>query len=229
MSYTLFKKYGYASLYTLDASIHGGVPSRFGRSGMDIDADGASTAYAPKGSGLAALDVLADGMDGGSWVGGPTRNGKPIIQGANDPSPGYLVSSTSWTEGNPNLQSSYVPANTVPFWVIPGVPKGYIHAAPMGALGIAYRAAAKLYAPFVAADIGPQTHYGEGSIRLAQMLNVPDSAIDGGVNSGIFTILFYENLLDFGDWTNLQAKASALFDQWGGDPKMQEVIQTIYG
>lgn len=229
MSYTLFAKYGYARVYTLDPALHGGIASRFARSGMDIDADGAPKAYAPTGSGLKALDILSDGGWPNEWYAGPKgEDGKWIIQGQDDPAPGYIVSSTAWNKGPMNRQASYVPADKVPYWVVPEQSDLLTHLAPLGTLGLAYNLSRGIYSGFVVADEGPKTHFGEGSIALASMLGVNPSPVSGGVTSGIITLFFLGQTLEFGDWDSIHSKAGDLFVTWGGIPKMKEVVQTLF-
>jgi hypothetical protein len=73
----------------------------FYEAGMAIDADGAPKAYHPEDKGL---DSLSNAGQPGDWYGIVTdsgdRDGNPIIQGSDDPAPGFYVSPTS-------LQSVY--------------------------------------------------------------------------------------------------------------------------
>src|SRR5215470_6261074 len=69
----------------------------FFQAGMAIDADGAPTAYHPvHGRGL---DNLANAGHQGNWYGVVTdtgqKNGKPVVQGSQDPAPGFYVSPTA--------------------------------------------------------------------------------------------------------------------------------------
>jgi hypothetical protein len=194
---------------------------------MSIDSDGAPTSYAPPGSGLKALDVLGDGGWPHTWYGGPKGpDGKWIIQGTSDPAPGYIVTSTSWQNGPNDRQTSYVPADTVPYWVIPET----TGMAPLGSVGIAYRPkfSSGVFG-FVVADEGPPTHYGEGSMALASKLGVDPSPVDGGCSGGIYTLLFIGNKIEFGTWDQIQGLATGLFDQWGGLPRLQSVIHEVFG
>lgn len=65
----------------------------------DNDFDGAWRAYHPNGS-PPGLDYLANAGHSGNWWGIVTHNGKPngkpIIQTAQDPAPGFFVSTTSY-------------------------------------------------------------------------------------------------------------------------------------
>jgi hypothetical protein len=229
MSYNLLASYGYARLYGLDSGLHGGVESTIARSGMDIDADGAwgpPGTYAPPGSGLSPLDVLADGGWPHAWYGGPSEGGKWIIQGPGEPAPGYIVSGTSWKNPDETVpdssQRKYVDALTVPYWVRPGT-QPWIQT---GQIGIAFYR--NKSCSFVVADTGPSTHYGEGSIALADSLAIPSSATSGGVSSGVFSLIFTDARIKWGDWPNIVTVANEMFEKWGGVLKYQEVIATIW-
>lgn len=74
---------------------------------LTVDADGAPKAYHPVGS--KGLDALANGGEPGNWWalatdavdarGRPTcmSAGKPIVQGPDDPAPGFYVSRSTMT------------------------------------------------------------------------------------------------------------------------------------
>jgi hypothetical protein len=101
------------------------------------------------------------------------RAGVPIIQGANDPRPGFYVSTTALKQpgadaGTPNGQ---VDSNTVPFAVIPGPWQSRRDPGPqLGDFGIAVRRSDGKVVPFVIADTGPPRKLGEGSVALHQAL-----------------------------------------------------------
>jgi hypothetical protein len=67
---------------------------------MDVDVDGAPTAYGPPGA--KTLDTLHDAhYRGRSWariVGYMTEHGKPVVQGPSDPAPGFYVSQTTFED-----------------------------------------------------------------------------------------------------------------------------------
>lgn len=68
---------------------------------MDVDVDGAPNAYGPPG--METLDILldahylnrADGKIVGYLI---DEHGRPILQGAKDPFPGYYISQTAFTD-----------------------------------------------------------------------------------------------------------------------------------
>ena len=72
---------------------------------MSVDVDGAPTSYGPDDK--KALDFELNAHVGakksGAIVGYLTKNGKPIIQGENDPAPGFYISTTAYVDiNNPN-------------------------------------------------------------------------------------------------------------------------------
>lgn len=73
------------------------------RKRMDVDVDGAPTAYGPPGK--KTLDYLKDAHLRGHWwapvVGYLTEDDNPkvpVVQGLNDPAPGYYISQTAYTD-----------------------------------------------------------------------------------------------------------------------------------
>jgi hypothetical protein len=90
---------------------------------MDVDVDGAPNAYGPPGK--PALDDLIDAHDlerADRPIVGYLLDGKhrPILQGPNDPFPGYYISQTAYTDdANPNERDprSYVDARHINYVV----------------------------------------------------------------------------------------------------------------
>jgi Fungal chitosanase of glycosyl hydrolase group 75 len=161
-------------------------PAVFFQSGMTIDADGAPNAYNPQNTGL---DDLANAGVPGHWNGVvQDENGDPYIQGLDDPFPGYYVSCTSLCNRNKRAVDPrrYVDASKIPYVVLPG--------------GVARQAGARLgdfalvlnlrngkssYAIF--ADIGT---LGEGSVALADNLEIHSDARIGGTRGGVLYVIF---------------------------------------
>lgn len=153
--------------------------------GMTIDADGAYRAYHRDNA--RALDFLANAGRPGNWWGIATdKGGKPVIQGPNDPAPGYYVSPTAYMHrGYPKTSPlAYLDSETVRFVVIPGPLKKMV---PPKFLGCHARVTYNgKTVDAVVGDIGPATHLGEGSIALAQALGIPSNPKTGGVDAGVF-------------------------------------------
>jgi len=93
---------------------------------MDVDVDGAPNAYGPPGS--KALDKLGDaryrGRHHGEIVGYLTDDDDPnipIVQGPNDPYPGYYISQTAFTDPkrtDPRDPLRYVDATKINYVVL---------------------------------------------------------------------------------------------------------------
>jgi hypothetical protein len=89
------KRIGYSNI---DTHLDDGS-AFFYEAGLTIDADGAPHAYHPNEK--SGLDYLSNAWRPGNWWALVTDNakpsGRPIIQGANDPAPGfYMHWLTSW-------------------------------------------------------------------------------------------------------------------------------------
>ena len=88
---------------------------------MTICADGAPKAYHADNS--KALDFLGNAGHPGNWWAIVTDNGrpdgKPVVQGAGDPAPGYYVSMTAMPNPQFPLRDPrrYVDATTIPYVV----------------------------------------------------------------------------------------------------------------
>jgi hypothetical protein len=153
---------------------------------MTIDADGATNAYHPDDSGL---DELANAGSPSHWNGIITdREGNPLIQQKNDPSPGYYISCTSLSDETKKFTdpTGYVDATKIPYVVLPQdvADRG---GARLGdfALVMNLRNGKSSFAIY--ADIGT---LGEGSIALADALGISSNARHGGQSDGVLYLLF---------------------------------------
>lgn len=149
---------------------------------MSINGDGSPRAYAPVGFGQ-PLDYLANAGHPGSWWGIATDStGKPIIQGKDDPYPGYYVSTTSlknhgFKHGDPRRE---VDSEKVPFIVVPPqIIKG-VKPVVLGCKARITDTKTGAYVNAVVADVGPKTHLGEASIAAAIALGIPSDPKNGG-------------------------------------------------
>lgn len=191
-------------------------------SGLAIDADGSPHAYAPVGSGLTGLDYLANAGQAGNWYGlvcVPANT--PVIQGANDPAPGFYVSSTALVDSTKSVGDPhrYVDSETVPYISIsPNLMKLNVH---KGDLAFVYCQATKKSSPAIIADIGPHNKLGEGSIALAQALGLNANPKHGGADHGIVCVVFPGSLVS-PPWprNDIASAAQALLDHWGGLVKL---------
>jgi peptidoglycan hydrolase-like protein with peptidoglycan-binding domain len=145
----------------------------FYTAGMMIDADGAYRAYHPGNKGL---DYLANGGKPGNWWALVTDNGRPsgepIVQGPNDPAPGFYISTTSLEDANFNRKDPrrYVDSETIPYIVLPG---GKLGGAKLGDLALLINLETKTQVKAIVADAGPPKKLGEASIATAAALLGP--------------------------------------------------------
>jgi Fungal chitosanase of glycosyl hydrolase group 75 len=166
-----------------------GSSAFFYESGMTIDADGAPNAYHPDNTGL---DDLANAGTPGRWEGlAKDADGDPIIQGPNDPFPGYYVSATALADRSKpaNDPARYVDASKIPFVVLPGGMARQLGARPGDFAAVFNQRNGKSsYAIF--GDVGPYDRIGEGSVALAENLGIRSDARNGGARRGILYLVF---------------------------------------
>jgi hypothetical protein len=158
-------------------------------SGLAVDADGCPTAYAPRNSGLPALDVLANaGKPGNWWALVCDSEGVPVIQSGSDPAPGYYISTTSLVDRSRQRTDPrrYVDSSEVPYLSVPRELLGEgVHLGDVARVEYKGRTSAA-----VVADVGPRGKVGEGSMALARALGINDSPVRGGVESGVSVTLW---------------------------------------
>jgi Fungal chitosanase of glycosyl hydrolase group 75 len=166
-----------------------GSSAFFYESGMTIDADGAPNAYHPDNTGL---DDLANAGTPGRWEGlAKDADGEPIIQGPNDPFPGYYVSATALADRSKpfNDPTRYVDASKIPFVVLPGGMARQLGARPGDFAAVFNQRNGKgSFAIF--GDVGPYDRIGEGSVALAENLGIRSDARNGGARRGILYLVF---------------------------------------
>jgi hypothetical protein len=156
-----------------------------------IDADGSPRAYGPHGQGL---DYLENAGHPGNWWGIVTdQEGYPVLQGQDDPAPGYYISTTSLQHSDRALADPrrYINSEEVPFIVVPG---------PIARMctGIVLGCRAEILNQFtgakvscVVADLGPASHLGEASIAAARDLGINFDPKTGGSSSKDFRYTFW--------------------------------------
>lgn len=101
------------------------------------------------------------------------EHGVPLIQGENDPRPGYFVSTTALKQPGRDVRTpqAQLDSNTVSFAVIPGRWNKTGQPGPrLGDFGVAWRRSSDKLAYFVVGDTGPNNKLGEGSVALHQSL-----------------------------------------------------------
>ncbi len=159
-----------------------------------MDADGSPRAYGPGGKGLDFLANAGNARDG--WWGIVTEDGEPVVQGPNDPAPGFYVSTTSYQrrEFDKSDPRRYVDSETEIFAV---VPKHWRQAIPGVVLGCRVtitdtRSGAEVEG--VVADFGPKGHVGEASIAAALALGLSGNPKNGGSESPHYRYTFWPDV-----------------------------------
>jgi hypothetical protein len=161
-------------------------PAFFFRSGMSIDADGAPNAYNADDTGL---DYLRNAGQPGQWDGiVEDEDGNPVVQGPDDPFPGYYLSCTSLVDHTKHHRdpARFVDASQIPYVALPG-DLAERTGAHLGDIVLVYNDRTGRFSFAIFADIGA---FGEGSIALAENLGIRSDARRGGSPGGIFYLVF---------------------------------------
>ena len=202
-----------------------GTLAFFFEAGMTIDADGAPNAYHPDNTGL---DDLANAGEPGKWEGlAKDRDGNPIVQGPDDPFPGYYVSATALSDHTKawNDPARYVDASKIPYIVLPGSFGRQIGARPGDfAVVLNLRNGRSSYAIF--GDVGPSDRIGEGSVALAENLGIRSDARNGGSRSGVLYLVFPGS----GNGRprtveEINTESEKLLRDWGGNPQLAACME----
>lgn len=161
--------------------------------GMAVDADGAYRAYHPEnGMGLDSIEHA--GHPGNWWALATdtgTPKGRPVVQGKNDPAPGYYVSMTSLFDAsisNERNPRRFVDASVIPYVVLP--PEGFKHAKLGDFATVVNLQNGKVSVAIIADESAPELPMGEGSIALASALGVDPDPRSGGVEKGIGYVIY---------------------------------------
>lgn len=193
------------------------------RSGLEVDADGAPNAY--NRDEKAGLDYLDNARSKTGWCGIVTdQMGAPYVQGPDDPAPGFYVSPTSLQRRDLPV---YDPRRYVNACEVPYITCTHDMRARGVMLGdvamVGYKANT---CPAIVADVGPKP--GEGSVALARSLGIPSSPRNGGVDVGVYFVVFAKTAKGW-PRTNedIAAQASAAFATWGGMDKLRSVFQLV--
>jgi len=175
---------------------------------MSVDADGANgangsgrAAYGPAGT--KPLDYLANAGGPGNWWGIVTdRNGNPIIQGPDDPAPGYYISTTSYQrshdgEGNPLPKSApyrYLDSATELFIVVPSHWRSAAPGVVLGCKATVTDNETGTTIEGVVGDFGPRSHLGEASMAYASAFGLNPNPKNGGTEEERFTYAFFPDV-----------------------------------
>ena len=163
-----------------------GKTAIFFRRDLEIDADGSPHAYHPTNDKI-ALDFKANGFPFAMVH----VNGKPHIQGPNDPAPGFFVSMTSLedTSREKTDPRRYVNSEEIPYIVLPSVLIGN-GKAKLGDFAVVINKKNGKSSFAIFADIGPKKKLGEGSIALAAALDVKKNPKTGGPVADLVYVVF---------------------------------------
>jgi len=192
---------------------------------FSVDADGAPNAYNPDNVGL---DDITNAGSPGNWYGLATNApscgpaGALVIQGANDPAPGFYVSTTSMT--NPSVhdcrnQRNYVDSTSIPYVALPrSIAKlennqgNLVALKPLSAVSTEFA---------VHAEAAPSDGLGEGSIALAKRLGLKSDPRRGGTSKREIVFIILTERMGFpANAEEVQTKARVAFESWGGDDRL---------
>jgi hypothetical protein len=194
---------------------------------LAVDADGSPKAYNPKSR--LGLDDLVNAGRPGHWWAIATNNckssGTPVVQGPNDPAPGFYVSTTSMTDlaipgcSNP---AKYLDSEKIPFVALApriarfnfGKSEGNLVAAlaPSGKSALA-----------VFGDVAPPDGIGEGSIAFVQALGYNPSARSGGTPAREIAYVIFAATMGFPkDAPAVTSASDTAFTAWGGIDRLKE-------
>jgi hypothetical protein len=190
-------------------------------SGMNIDADGSPHAYKPGGGGL---DALGNAGSPGNWFGVVTdtgeRDGEPVVQGSDDPAPGYYISPTALSDhSKPSHDpTKYVDSSAVPYISIP--PELKQMGVKLGDLCTVFYK--DMFWGGIVSDIGPHKKFGEASICMAEKLGINSSPRHGGVDKGVTYLIFPGTSIG---WPRPNCEQDALdaFNAFGGLEKLKSL------
>jgi hypothetical protein len=206
-----------------------GVNAFVYEAGLAVDADGAFRAYHPNNR--LALDTIEHAGYSGNWwalatdTGEPS--GRPVVQGKNDPAPGYYISMTSLFDAeNPNERDPrrFVNAASIPYVVLP--PEGFKHAKLGDFATVVNLRNGKVASAIVADESAPELPMGEGSIALAALLGVDSNPRTGGIEHGIAYVIYKGSGTGkprSGD--EIVSASQRYFQTWGGQQKLNSCLR----
>jgi hypothetical protein len=190
------------------------------RTGMTIDVDGAPTAYHPHDH--AALNRLAHAGRPGHWWALVTQHGEPVLQGRDDPAPGYYVSMTSLEDPAFAVTDPrrYVDASTIPYVALPEA-VARAGGVRLGDLVAVVNQTNRKVAYAIYADGGPKGHLGEGSLYLANQLRNAVLPPAAGTRQSLPHAIVYVVFPGSGNRRpktrqQIVTGTAGLFDRWGG-------------
>ena len=201
-------------------------------SGMTIDADGSPRAFHPISK--KGLDDASHAGHTGNWWGILTdngdTNGKPLIQGPNDPAPGYYISTTGIQDlsKGENDPRRYADAEKVPYVVLSGTAKQNFDSV-LGDYAVVYNKANRKVSFAMFGDDWPDLKIGEASVAVAKELGINADAREGGVENASVVYLIFPNSRTT-PWTSdepvetMRAEAQKQFEAWGGLAQLEACV-----
>ncbi len=200
----------------------------FYKAGLAIDADGAYRTYHPNDR--LGLDSPSHAGHPGNWWALVTDNekttGRPVVQGESDPAPGYYVSTTAlYDRDNPNPRDPhrYVDALKIPYVVLHPKALGF---ARLGDFATVVNLQNGNISGAVVADVSaPNLPVGEGSIALAEALEIDSSPRHGGKDGDVAYLIYPGS--GNGKPRPLEeivANSKQLFEAWGGMDKLKACL-----
>jgi len=189
----------------------------FFATGMTIDADGSPNAYNPENTGL---DDVANAGEPGHWDGIlQDADGNPLVQGPDDPFPGYYISCTSLADRTkrPLDPTRFVDASRIPYVVLPRE-VAFQSGTRLGDFAVVMNLRSGAWSYAIFADVGT---FGEGSIALANNLGIWSDARQGGRRGGVLYVVFpgsgngQPRSVD-----EINDVAGKAFQDWGGTERL---------
>ncbi len=208
---------------------------------MRVDADGAPRAYHPQQR--RGLDRLDNAGHPGDWwaIATDTRDregdpvcgasGRPVVQGAHDPAPGFYVSTTTMMDPKVEdcrRQRAYVDAGAISYVALPRKLATYDARHHAGSLAMVLNTKNQKRAGAVFADEAPPTGFGEGSIALARRLGLRADPRDGGTEVRDLLYVIFTDTEKFPRSEKAVEDASAAaFARWGGSERLAACQKTL--
>jgi len=199
------------------------------QSGLAVDADGAFRAYHPNNR--LGLDSIEHAGHPGGWWALATDTGKPsghpVLQGNNDPAPGYFVSMTSLVDPNIPYERDphrFVDAASIPYVVLP--PEGFKHAKLGDFATVVNLRNGNVSGAIVADESAPDLPMGEGSIALANDLHIDSDPRTGGVDRDVAYVIYpgtgngKPRTLD-----EVATMSRQHFEMWGGLARLKACLR----
>lgn len=206
-------------------SVSGNPRSFIFKAGASIDADGSPTAYGPSDSGD---DWTANAGSPGNWWGlYCDKKGEPCVQKIYHPSPGWYVSTTALENSAfpPDNPDHWIDSKSIPFFVLPS---GHACGARLGDVGLCFNTKSLDNCYGVYADVGPASHLGEISQRMAEALSINADPKTGGTEDKRVVYVVFPGSV--GKWVYPEAwfdVANTLFKGWGGLSRLEKLIPQL--